>query len=426
MNKNVLIAVGGKSGCGKTTLVNALIKCFPSEYERPISCTTRSKRSGENNGEYDFISHSEFVRLTQCNEFLNTDHVYGNYYAIKTKSIIDVIKRGKKPIKEIHPQNHGKIRKAFDGTVLSILVKSTLSTNIERAQQDAEYYDDINEDEFDLVFFYDANLSPERNANYFHQRIGVALIYQGVFPPSGTIDALNRRGYEKVAADFTEEKRITTRNFHELSSKFFSDAFKSYVSRSTIVAEIGPGQGWLYKTVSPECQSYVGFDISTAMVNTNPTVSEVVSSVRCTGSSAEVYDVVVASLSDPYFYPEAICEIARILKEYGYFIFSIPSSEWALAFRRNKSDINKTSFILDSGETAQVFSFASPEEELNALLYNCGFEKILLQQENGKRLIGREISPAIISAAVSLGKDISDLSIITTAIYRKKGVQNDG
>jgi len=53
-------------------------------------------------------------------------------------------------------------------------------------------------------------------------------------------------------------------------------------------------------------------------------------------------------------------------------------------------------------------------------------EKILLQQENGKRLIGREISPAIISAAVSLGKDISDLSIITTAIYRKKGVQNDG
>ena len=100
MNKNVLIAVGGKSGCGKTTLVNALIKCFPSEYERPISCTTRSKRSGENNGEYDFISHSEFVRLTQCNEFLNTDHVYGNYYAIKTKSIIDVIKNQLK--KSIH------------------------------------------------------------------------------------------------------------------------------------------------------------------------------------------------------------------------------------------------------------------------------------------------------------------------------------
>ena len=194
MDKNRLIAIGGKSGSGKTTLVSALIECFPTAYERPKSCTTRLKRNGENDEEYNFISHSEFVHLSERGEFLNIDYVYGNYYAIKTQSVADVIARGKIPIKEIHPQNHTKIRELFNGTVLSILVKSaiTLSANIERSEQDTAYYDGINEDEFDIVFFYDTNLSPEKNAYYFHQKIHTALAYEGVFPPAGIIDALNR------------------------------------------------------------------------------------------------------------------------------------------------------------------------------------------------------------------------------------------
>lgn len=426
MNKNTLIAIGGKSGSGKTTLASALIKCFPTVYERPKSCTTRSKRSGENDEEYNFISHDEFVRFSECDEFLNIDYVYGNYYAIKTQSITDVIASGKIPIKEIHPQNHAKIRELFNGTVLSVLVKSSLapSTNTDRAQQDNTYYDSINEDEFDIVFFYDIDLSPERNAYYFHQKIRTTLIYEGIFPPSGIIDALNREGYEKVANDFTEEKRITTRNFHELSAPFFRDSFAAYVTENAAVAEIGPGQGWLYRTVAPKCRSYVGFDISSAMVNTDQIINKIISSVRCTNSRAEMYDAVVASLSDPYFYPEAICEIARILKESGYFIFSIPSNAWASAFRKDKNSRNKTSFLLDSGEMAQVFSFASPESDVDLLLRNCGFEKILFKQETGARLIGHEISPAIITAASSLDKDITELGIITTAIYRKKGVYN--
>lgn len=52
-------------------------------------------------------------------------------------------------------------------------------------------------------------------------------------------------------------------------------------------------------------------------------------------------------------------------------------------------------------------------------------KQVLLKQENGKSLIGHEISPAIVSAAASLGKEIDELNIITTAIYRKKGVQNN-
>ncbi len=422
MRKNLFIAVGGRSGSGKTTLINSLIKCFPSLYKRPISYTTRVKRTDESDEEYRFISHSEFVRLNQNGEFFNVDCIYGNSYAIKYQSIIDILFDEKIPIKEIHPQNHFKIQAAFEGIVLSVLVKSdcTSAESLERTQQDNLYYDNIDEDAFDIVFFYDINLTPEKNAYYFNERINAIVEFMSIYPPSGQIDKLNRCGYEKAAIDFTEEKRITTRNFHELSLAFFRKAFEMYVTKDTVVAEIGPGRGWLYGIAAPKCQSYVGFDISSSMLNANSLVNKIVSSIRCTNSEAEIYDVVVASLADPYLYPEAICEIGRILKEQGYFVFSIPANEWATGLRKEKKSWNKTSFVLDSGETVQVFSFIPSDAELDILLRSCGFEKVFLKQEAGDSLNGGEVSPAISSAADYLNKSISDLNIVTTAIYRKR------
>jgi len=423
MRGNNLILVGGRSGSGKTTLVSALIWCFPSLYERPISCTTRSRRYDESGDEYDFISIGEFERLHQNNEFLNIDLVYDNYYAMKTESVLDVIRHGRAPIKEIHPQNHTKIRAAFDGVTLSVLVKPSLvsESDNERILQDNAYYSSICEDNFDIVFYYDADSSPEKNAHYFHQKITALLKYSDAFPPSGEIDALNRDGYGKAADYFTEEKRITTRNFHELSAAFFTATFSEYVNLDSKVLEIGPGQGWLSNTVFPNCGSYTCIDISDAMANTNSTNDKVISSVRCIESKLEIYDVIVASLADPYFYPEAICEIARILKYGGYFIFSIPSIEWASALRSGEREHNKTSFILDSGECAEVFSFTFSSDVLESLMDSCGFQKIRLTSGTGEGLLGKEISTAITKAADNINKSIANLDVVTMAVFMKKG-----
>lgn len=38
--KAKFVAIGGKSGIGKTTLINSLIAIYPSIFRRPISYTT--------------------------------------------------------------------------------------------------------------------------------------------------------------------------------------------------------------------------------------------------------------------------------------------------------------------------------------------------------------------------------------------------
>ena len=45
--KAKFVAIGGKSGVGKTSLVKNLITFYPNTFRRPISYTTRKRRDGE-------------------------------------------------------------------------------------------------------------------------------------------------------------------------------------------------------------------------------------------------------------------------------------------------------------------------------------------------------------------------------------------
>lgn len=423
MNNHCLILVGGQSGCGKTTLISAMISLFPMYYTRPISCTTRSKRGGERDDEYEFISISEFKTKEQEGAFLNVDFVYDNYYAMKLQSIEDRIERGISPIKEIHPSNHAKIREAFDGRIITVLVKPSriIKADRGRAIQDSSFYESICEDDFDIIFFNDVDSPPNKNAWYFHQKIAATQVLMDATMSAGDIDRLNRQGYSKAADDFTEQKRITTRNFHEISARFFVEAFKRFVTPKTKLLEIGPGQGWLMQTTQPVFSEYSCLDISHDMAKRNACLNVATGSVRCVLFPPETYDVVVASLADPYLYPEAISEIGRILKNGGHFIFSLPSKEWATALRGDTSELNKTRFILESGEQAEVYSFTFSLSELTRLMDICGFNEVEAFSSTGAEIIGREISPAITQAAINAHKSVCDLEIVTLAIYQKRG-----
>ncbi len=135
--------------------------------------------------------------------------------------------------------------------------------------------------------------------------------------------------------------------------------------------------------------------------------------------SSRSFDVVVASLADPYLYPEAICEINRILKPGGYFAFSTPSKEWAVALRGDSKENNKTKFVSDDHEEISVYSFTYSNEELNKIMEMTNFTKVSLSSIKGKSLTGN-ISPAIINAAQNIKIDYRDLNIITIGIFQRK------
>ena len=77
-----VIALFGKSGSGKDTTLNRLIKYYGHYCHKIISCTTRPIRENEKDGEdYYFVSPAQFTKLLLNNYFLEAtsfnDWFYG-------------------------------------------------------------------------------------------------------------------------------------------------------------------------------------------------------------------------------------------------------------------------------------------------------------------------------------------------------------
>lgn len=424
--KAKFIAIGGKSGVGKTTLIKGLINSYPHTFRRPISYTTRPKRAGEDESEYIFISEDEMKALYEQGKLANLDLNYGNYYAMdKVRLSQDMESLDLIIIKEIHPQYHGNIKKIAGDDCISVLIKGLESeTDIRgRSQEDVSYYEAHGEDEFDLVYVYDKSSNQEDIVNNFYRRLMVYINTAKMFPPAKTIDTKNAAGYSKVAAEFTEEKRITTRNFHEISKTFWS-SFIGKMHTGETVLELGPGNGWLRNSFVWPSVNYCCVDITASMESVSSMASGIVASVRCIPLKSESIDCVVASLADPYFYPEMLCEVNRILKEEALFVVTLPDKEWADNLRGANN--HKTSFLLDNGSTATVYSFTFSDEEIKSLAEECGFSICQLIHLRGIELGENEISPAITRAAEKAGRPIDELNIITAIIWKKKGILGNG
>lgn len=422
MSAYPLIMVGGKSGVGKTSIIDFLINNWETLYERPISYTSRKKRTEEKSKEYVFSDLDTMIEKKQQGDFVNFDYAYGNYYAMEKASLESIILRNKIPIKEIHPRNHNNLLSIYPNSI-SVLIKSNDSVDLrdDRLLIDDDYYKNLDESIFDVIFYNDKSLSVKENAYYFNLRLKNFLKYRSRFPKICEMDSMNYKGYSLIAEEFTEEKRITTHNFHTLSQQFFISVDNRYVNDETLVLEIGPGQGWLKKSCLNNTTRYDVLELTEKMASYNNSADNVIiSSAARTHIDSDKYDVVFSSLGDPYLHIETLCEVYRILSIGGYFAFSIPAKQWAEYLRgRNKET---TTFVSEDGEEATTFSFVFDEKVLKELLTDCGFKVEQLLSINGKELKNNRevISPAIIAAAQNYNTQIEKLDIVTVCLCKKE------
>ena len=98
--KNIIIdslfVISAPSAAGKTTIIQRLIKEFDGSLMKVITCTTRKKRSDEQDGiDYRFLSKETFERFSKEGKFVEQSCVYDNQYGV-LKS--DISKSGKKII----------------------------------------------------------------------------------------------------------------------------------------------------------------------------------------------------------------------------------------------------------------------------------------------------------------------------------------
>ncbi|MBQ7307334.1 MAG: ATP-binding cassette domain-containing protein [Clostridia bacterium] len=94
-------AIAGSSGCGKSTIINVLIKENENLLFIP-SYTSRKMREGEVDGKtYTFITKEEFKEKIKEDEFLEYELIHENYYGNSRKVVQNALAQNKMIIKDV-------------------------------------------------------------------------------------------------------------------------------------------------------------------------------------------------------------------------------------------------------------------------------------------------------------------------------------
>lgn len=124
--KNNLIIFTGPSGVGKGTIVKRVFAELDS-IEFSVSCTTREKRPGEEDGvNYFFKTRDEFEGMIRNNELLEHAEFVGNYYGTPKAFVDKTLSEGNDVFLEIEVQGALQVMKKFPEAVSIFLVPPSL------------------------------------------------------------------------------------------------------------------------------------------------------------------------------------------------------------------------------------------------------------------------------------------------------------
>ncbi|MDC0195622.1 guanylate kinase [Candidatus Thioglobus sp.] len=142
MNMANLFIIAAPSGCGKTSLVKALLGSS-SKLSVSVSHTTRKPRKGEINGEnYHFVSKERFSEMISNNDFVEHAEVFGNMYGTARSNIKKKLEANIDIILEIDWQGARQVRENMPNSISIFILppsKNVLLQRLtDRAQDDEE------------------------------------------------------------------------------------------------------------------------------------------------------------------------------------------------------------------------------------------------------------------------------------------------
>ncbi|GCE63354.1 guanylate kinase [Candidatus Mycoplasma haematohominis] len=140
--KGKLILIAGPSGVGKKTLIGELIKDSSLNLMFSISCTTRKKRTEEQDGiDYFFISKEEFQRKIDNGQMLEYAHFFDNYYGTPKEWVEEKLSQGINILLEIETEGFNQIVEKYPD-VVSIFILPTSLSELERRLRNRGTEDD--------------------------------------------------------------------------------------------------------------------------------------------------------------------------------------------------------------------------------------------------------------------------------------------
>ena len=133
-----LFIIAAPSGCGKTSLVEALIKNAKNLYVS-VSHTTRPPRSDEINGiNYYFVSIDEFEEMIKNNAFVEHATVFDNHYGSSAKLIKEKLDEGIDVILEIDWQGARQVKINMPKSISIFILPPSKEALLGRLQQRAQ------------------------------------------------------------------------------------------------------------------------------------------------------------------------------------------------------------------------------------------------------------------------------------------------
>ena len=133
-----LFIIAAPSGCGKTSLVEALIKKTKNLCVS-VSHTTRPPRSDEINGiNYYFVSINEFEEMINNNAFVEHATVFDNHYGSSSQLIKEKLDKGIDVILEIDWQGARQVKENMPNSVSIFILPPSKEALLGRLQLRAQ------------------------------------------------------------------------------------------------------------------------------------------------------------------------------------------------------------------------------------------------------------------------------------------------
>ena len=131
-----LFVISAPSGAGKTTLIKSLLENSSRNLRLGISCTTRSKRKNEVNGEsYFFNTKTEFQEMVKNGDLLESAEVFGNLYGTPKKWVQEQLSQDIDIILELDWQGAKQIKDNYPNAVLIFILPPSLQALRERLNE---------------------------------------------------------------------------------------------------------------------------------------------------------------------------------------------------------------------------------------------------------------------------------------------------
>ncbi|MFD1204094.1 MULTISPECIES: guanylate kinase [Sporosarcina] len=126
--RGLLIVLSGPSGVGKGTVRKELFQQPDTNYEYSISMTTRSPRTGEQDGiDYFFKSRQEFEKLIEEGKLLEYAEYVGNYYGTPLDYVNQTLDAGRDVFLEIEVVGAAQVREKVPDGLFIFLAPPSLS-----------------------------------------------------------------------------------------------------------------------------------------------------------------------------------------------------------------------------------------------------------------------------------------------------------